>query len=335
MSGATPADDVGADSRGHPLAKTGRWFSPLQALPTPAIFAAAAALALLVIWRRGGLDEVADPVANAHPLAVIAVLGIYAASIMVLAARWHTLVGMADGTPAWTASAEVFLTSVVVNYAAPIGLAVPTRAALTVRDLRLSPAQSGTVVAWELGLDVGALVLVSGAWLILDGWAMRDAFFPDGRALAIGAGVFVAVILAMVRVLRRETVRDRVLLFARRMIANPAQRPGHALLAIALTVAFWIMQMGVMAILLSIFGIAPGIALVLGLMGLPVLIGMLSPIPGGAGVREALMTAVGRMDGAPAAPVLLAAVTYRLALFAVTPVVWGLVRLARKRLQVG
>jgi len=64
-------------------------------------------------------------------------------------------------------------------------------------------------------------------------------------------------------------------------------------------------------------------------MGLPVLIGMLSPVPGGAGVREALMAAVAQLEGVPAGPVVLAAVAYRLALFAVTPFVWGAVRLAR------
>jgi uncharacterized membrane protein YbhN (UPF0104 family) len=56
---------------------------------------------------------------------------------------------------------------------------------------------------------------------------------------------------------------------------------------------------------------------------------MLSPVPGGAGVREALMAAAARLGGAAAGPVVLAAVAYRLALFVVTPLVWGVVRLAQ------
>jgi uncharacterized membrane protein YbhN (UPF0104 family) len=91
--------------------------------------------------------------------------------------------------------------------------------------------------------------------------------------------------------------------------------------------------MGVLAGLLRIFGVAASPSLILGLMGLPVLIGMLSPVPGGAGVREALMAAVARLDGVAAGPVVLAAVAYRLALFAVTPLVWGVVRLARAQLK--
>jgi uncharacterized membrane protein YbhN (UPF0104 family) len=64
-------------------------------------------------------------------------------------------------------------------------------------------------------------------------------------------------------------------------------------------------------------------------MGLPVLIGMLSPVPGGAGVREGLMAAVARLAGTPVGPVVLAAVTYRLILFVVTPLAWALARAAR------
>jgi uncharacterized membrane protein YbhN (UPF0104 family) len=83
-----------------------------------------------------------------------------------------------------------------------------------------------------------------------------------------------------------------------------------------------------MAALLQLLGTPPTLPLVLGLMGLPVLIGMLSPVPGGAGVREGLMAAMAGLAGVPAGPVLLAAIAYRLALFVVTPVVWGVVRAA-------
>ncbi len=49
------------------------------------------------------------------------------------------------------------------------------------------------------------------------------------------------------------------------------------------------------------------------------LIGMFSPVPGGAGVREALMVAVAQASGIDGAAVLLAAIAYRVALFAAIP----------------
>jgi uncharacterized membrane protein YbhN (UPF0104 family) len=113
------------------------------------------------------------------------------------------------------------------------------------------------------------------------------------------------------------------------MLSSPAEHPMLALLAVALTGGFWIIQVGIMAALLELFGVAVSLALLLGVMGVPVLVGMLSPVPGGAGVREALMAAAAGLGGTPAGPVVLAAVAYRLALFLVTPVVWGAVRLAR------
>jgi uncharacterized membrane protein YbhN (UPF0104 family) len=113
------------------------------------------------------------------------------------------------------------------------------------------------------------------------------------------------------------------------MLSSPAERPILALLAVALTGGFWGIQLAIMAALLQLFGVAVSPPLLLGIMGVPMLVGMLSPVPGGAGVREALMAAVAPLGGAATGPVVLAAVAYRLALFVVTPLVWGAVRLAR------
>jgi uncharacterized membrane protein YbhN (UPF0104 family) len=301
----------------------------LLAIPTPAIFVAAAALAVVLLWRQGALDEIGGELAAVHPGIVAIILGVYATSIFVLGLRWHTLVRVAGGAPDWTASAEVFLTSVIINYAAPIGLAVPTRAALTVRDLRLSPGQSGAVVTWEAALDIAALAAISAAWLALGGLDLVQTISVDGRVLLVAVGVLVLAVLLAAAISRVAAVRVRVAPFTGNLLSGPSRNPLLALLALVLTATFWGMQIGVMAGLLGIFGVEPVPSLLAGLMGLPVLIGMLSPVPGGAGVREALMAAVARLDGVPAGPVILAAVAYRLALFAVTPVVWGAVRAAR------
>jgi uncharacterized membrane protein YbhN (UPF0104 family) len=306
-----------------------RWFSPILAVPTPVIFSVAAALAILALWRQGGLIEIMDSLHDVHPGRVVAILFVYAGSILLLGVRWHALVRMAGGDPHWTSSAEVFLTSVIVNYAAPIGLAVPTRAALTIRDLELSPSQSGAVVGWEAALDVVALSVISAAWLILGGSDLVQTMTFDSRVLVI---IVIAGVLGAVatRAASRSTaVRTRIAPFAGRMLSSPAEHPVLALVAVALTGGFWITQVGIMAALLALFGVSVSLQLLLGLMGVPVLVGMLSPVPGGAGVREALMAAAARLGGTPAGPVVLAAVAYRLALFLVTPLVWGTVRLVR------
>jgi glycosyltransferase 2 family protein len=306
-----------------------RWFSPILAVPTPVIFAVAAAVATFLMWRQGGLTDIIVSVRNVHPGRILAILLVYAASLLLLGIRWHALVRMAGGVPHWSSSAEVFLTSVIVNYAAPIGLAVPTRAALTVRDLEMSPGQSGAVVGWEAALDVIALTAISAAWLLLGGSNLIQTMSVDGRVLAIVVLVVALGAIALSAVGRSTAIRSRIAPFAGRMLSSPAEHPMLALLAIALTGAFWAIQSGIMAALLQLFGVAISLSLLLGIMGIPVLVGMLSPVPGGAGVREALMAAAARLVGIAAGPVVLAAVAYRLALFLVTPLVWGLVRLAR------
>lgn len=306
-----------------------RALRPLLSIPTPVIFVAAALIATYALWRQGSLEAVTSSLREADPRRIVAILAVYAGSIFVLGLRWDVLVRLGGGKPHWISSAEVFLTSVIVNYAAPIGLAVPTRAALTVRDLGLTPMQSSVVVGWELLLDAGALALIGLAWILTGGGPLLMNILPGAGALLalVALGVAGAVGLALfawkTAVGRRMVARLRPLLLA------PAQRPGFAALAVLLTVVFWGAQSAVMAALVALFGVTPTPSLMLGLMGLPMLIGMLSPVPGGAGVREALMTAMAGVEGQPGAPVLLAAVAYRLALFIVTPVVWGGLRLVR------
>ena len=306
-----------------------RWFSPILAVPTPVIFGVAAALAVLLLWRQGGLVEIMDSLRDVHPGRVVAILVVYAGSILLLGVRWHALVRMAGGDPPWTSSAEVFLTSVIVNYAAPIGLAVPTRAALTIRDLGLSPSQSGAVVGWEVALDLVALSLISAAWLIVGGSDLVQTMTVDGRVLLLVALLGAIGAVAMYFATRSAAIRSRIVPLAGRMLFSPVDHPVLALVAVVLTGGFWSTQVGIMAALLALFGTSVSLQLLLGVMGVPVLVGMLSPVPGGAGVREALMAAAARLGGTPAGSVVLAAVAYRLALFLVTPLAWGAVRLVR------
>jgi hypothetical protein len=63
------------------------------------------------------------------------------------------------------------------------------------------------------------------------------------------------------------------------------------------------------------------------LITVPVLVGMLSPVPGGAGIREALMIGVARVEGADTAIVLVAALVYRVALFLAIPILYLAVRI--------
>ena len=98
-------------------------------------------------------------------------------------------------------------------------------------------------------------------------------------------------------------------------------------IALIVSVIYWIMQGIVLALLLDAMKLDLSFTLVLGITSLPILVGMLSPIPGGAVVREALMYVVARLAGVSGSEVVAAAVIYRFALFGAIPILYGLTRL--------
>lgn len=318
---------------GQTASPAGGWRRVLKrvgSIPTPVLFVGAAAAAVVLLSRQGRLAEVEPAIRAVSPWLLVAILVGYAASIMLLCVRWQVLTRLAGGDPPFARSAEVFLTSVIVNYAAPIGLAVPTRAALTVRDLGLAPAQSAAVVGWELILDAGALLLIGCIWLLLGGMDMLPGMLSPERLLlviALGLVVAAAAVGTMFFIPKLGRKLGDVVL---PLLRYPVERPLQAAQAVVLTGTYWLMQIATMGAILGVLGAPVSVPLLTGLMGFPMLIGMLSPVPGGAGIREALMAAAARLSGVTSAPVILAAVAYRLALFIVTPIIWGGLWFARR-----
>jgi uncharacterized protein (TIRG00374 family) len=111
------------------------------------------------------------------------------------------------------------------------------------------------------------------------------------------------------------------------VLTYPLRSPGQAALTIGITAAYWIIQGFVLAIMLNALDVEPKPLFVLGITSLPILIGMLSPLPGGAGIRETLMGGIARIHGAAVSPTIFAAIAYRIALFASIPVLYLMFRI--------
>jgi len=305
----------------------------IAGIPVPVLFGGSVAIAALLLWRQGALGEVAAAVGDLRWSTVAAALVGYAVGLAVLAGRWHALVRMAAGTARPPVSAEVFLTSVIVNYAAPIGLAVPARAALSKRDLGLTGSGSGAVVLWEALLDLTVLAGFGGLWLVLGGVEAARVLADRGGQWLLPvavAGAIGAVGIAVAAAASRR-LRERLRRFSGDALRLPAREPGWAALAGGLTLLFWAIQLAVFGVLLAGVGVRPSASLLFGLLGWPMFFGMVSPLPGGAGLREALMVAVAGLVGADGGAVLTAALLYRMALFAALPAVFLLARLWRAR----
>ncbi|MEZ4625300.1 MAG: hypothetical protein R2843_11050 [Thermomicrobiales bacterium] len=67
------------------------------------------------------------------------------------------------------AAEKAFLTSVVVNYAASVRVAVPTRARSRNGRWGFRPRNRPRVALWEVGLDVLVLALLSLVWALISG----------------------------------------------------------------------------------------------------------------------------------------------------------------------
>ena len=153
---------------------------------------------MLVLWRSGDVGSVVDSLRHADPalLALGAIL--YLIGLFLLCIRWHSLILMIHGTSNFGRAGEAFLTSVVINYAAPVGLAVPTRAALTKRALGLSLTETSAVALWEVGADV--IILSIGSCF---GWrpaAGERATFPCPIVSPLCSSVALIVVMVGSRV---------------------------------------------------------------------------------------------------------------------------------------
>jgi uncharacterized membrane protein YbhN (UPF0104 family) len=307
----------------------------LSGVPTPVIFIVSVLLALVVLWVQGSLRDVAAAARDADLRLLIAAGALYLVSLALLAARWHLLVKMIHGTSHAMRAAEAFLTSVVINYAAPVGLAVPSRAALTKRALGLTTSETSKVALWEVGAYILVLLLLSLLWILVSGSkgidALDDATSPLLVLAVMAAGaVAFGVLLLVVRRLR-PALWARLRIEGRQFVRLPIEQPLHALRVSSVSIFYWGMQIGVLWMLLKAVGVDPGISLTLGLVSVPILIGMVSPVPGGAGIREALMVAMAHVYDVDSAAVLLAALVYRVALFAAIPVLYAGVRFWLRR----
>ena len=299
----------------------------LTAIPTPVIFIGSIGLAMLLLWRTGDVGEVIDSLREANPWLLVLGAFLYLAGLFLLCIRWHRLVIMVHGSSNFGRAGEAFLTSVVINYAAPVGLAVPTRAALTKRALGLTITETGAVALWEVGADVIILGIASALWLVTGGYSNSGYSVSDitplvGFGIAATVVVGIGAVLVVLRSVRIAPIRHKI----RQVLTYPGKNPREAAISLIVTAIYWVMQGAVLAIMLNALGVHPDPLLVLGITSVPILVGMLSPLPGGAGIREALMGGIARIHGAAVSPTIFAAVAYRLALFASIPVLYLLFR---------
>lgn len=303
----------------------------ILSIPTPVVFLASIGIAVLLLYQQGALDKIGPALRSANPWQIALGLALYLVGLVLLCVRWSVLVRMIGGKPDTLLASEAFVTSVAINYAAPLSLAIPGRALLTMRALGLSKSETAGLTFWEVAVDLLILAIGTAIWVAAGGWRGEGLGFIDTEiavlAIVLGLLAVFAIVAALMMVRRLRRMALTLLGTVGPSLRYPWQRPMPAILAVLITVIFWITQGSVIWVLMkAIDGEGPALLLVAGLTTFPIMIGMLSPVPGGAGIREALMIAVAGVHGANEASVLLAGVTYRIALFSALPILYVVIR---------
>lgn len=298
------------------------WLSRL-----PAVVAFLAALVLL----RAELDfltlaEVGGAVASLEPVAMVVALAFTAAAFATL--------GAADGLAAWDAEAELAGLRVAfgafLGYAFSLTLGSPLFGTAPVRHRLyttwgMAPETVRTVVRGARStLVAGFLVLLGWGLLGLPGFPGPLGEAPHGPFPAGGPAA------SLLRL-----TGAAVLVAAATLLVHGASRPvgravGAAAARLTVGMLYWVASAGALYVLLPGASV-PAFALVLGAFIVAHMAGLLSRIPAGLGVFEAVLLVV--LSGGPGAASLLAAILAFRLLYHVTPFLMAATVLAIEELR--
>ncbi|HLI51115.1 MAG TPA: lysylphosphatidylglycerol synthase domain-containing protein, partial [Thermomicrobiaceae bacterium] len=252
------------------------------------------ALVILAVVASGEASRVGNALSGASLPLVAALLPIGLLLPVVHARRWQLMLA-GIGEPVGLLDAiEMTVTASMVNYAIPGYSGSPAKGAL-VRQLhgvgfrRSIPTLAAEQVLDVLALLAGSVIGVSlalASGVDLTGLKDRSAAVSIGAALALGvAALVIAVVL-----LRRfgRSFARAVLDTSRLLVRDRSLR----LPLTWLTLVYWALNVAAVWVAAEAVGITLHPLALLLLSNLPLLLGLLSPLPGGIGVREGAMTVV-------------------------------------------
>jgi uncharacterized membrane protein YbhN (UPF0104 family) len=293
----------------------------------PAAFWLGLLLAALALWLSGQAGSAWGHVREARllPLVLVVLAGML---LPVIHARRWQLVMRALGTDlSPRLAADLTVSASLVNYAGPGYLGAPAKAFLANRSANAPYRRSLLSMAFEQGLDFLVLLAGSALAILLLGPNRLGALLPGGdpmlQALVAGGAVTLLVLLAALGRRRIARAWDRIR-EAFRTLAGRIDRRAVVLL----TLAYWLAQVAVVALLLWALRLPLTLTTVLALATLPLLAGQVAPLPGGVGAREAAIVALSGATGATASGLLGLAVLQRVLLVAALPLSLGALRLA-------
>jgi uncharacterized membrane protein YbhN (UPF0104 family) len=290
------------------------------------------ALGILALILSGDIGSMTAALVDADLRLVALLLLVALALPLVHARRWQVMLRSVGHDLSLGAAVDLTISSTMINYAAPGYLWSPAKGMLARQMYGVGLGRSVPTLAAEQVLDALALLLGTAAGLLLAGPTISrqiadrvDA--PSARTLLIVAGVLafglIAGIYAALRFGRRF-VRSSI--DAGRLLAGDRSLRAPVL---GLTAARWLLDTLAIWLAAKAVGVSLGLSALILISNLPLLVGVVSPMPGGIGFREGAMAAVASALVIPVAAILAAAILHRAVLILALPLVAGLIRVRR------
>jgi uncharacterized membrane protein YbhN (UPF0104 family) len=249
---------------------------------------------------------------------------------IVHAVRWKVILEALGSHLTAAEAADLTVTSALMNYASPGFVGASAKAILARRSKEVKYEDSAASIAFEYGLDLFLLVVGSIIAVLLLGPAtfsplLRwDTDLPSGLVIAIVVAGIVAVVVLAWKLGAWNFVRRLM-----RAFLTLGKDVDHVVIAL-LTLLYWLLQVIVVVLLFWALHIDIDLANALAVATLPLLAGMLAPVPGGIGAREAVTVALAAATNIGAAQLLSLAVLQRVLLVGALPLALLAVRGARR-----
>lgn len=295
----------------------------------PAVFWVGLAAALAALWLTGTFDEAWQSLRDANIWLLIVTILVATSLPIIHALRWRVVMRSMDTYLSAGEAADITVSSSLLNYASPGFVGASAKAILANRTAKVPYRDSALAIGFEHSLDLFLLIIMSTIAILILGpsnfynLVSIDNWFSSLLIDAIIVGVLAVIILVAIRlgVLRYvRSLYDTVRTLGRKVDGRKVA---------SLTVAYWGAQLAVVALLFLALDLPFEPFNILGIATVPVLAGMLSPVPGGIGVREAAIVALTTVTGILASTLLSLAILQRVLLIAALPLALLFVRVAR------
>jgi uncharacterized protein (TIRG00374 family) len=248
--------------------------------------------------------------------------------------RWRFLLARTGESIRLGPAVELTALASLINYAAPGFLGAPAKAVLARQSHGVPLSRSAPTLVVEQTLDAIVLAAAGGVALLIAGPTVLGTVVETAGARAVVVTLVLGVALALlvaVGFLLARRFRPRFVDALRVATAQVLTVKSGRVQIVAGTTARWVLDMAAFWIAALAVGLTLSVPDLLLIGNVSLLVGVLSPVPGGIGVREATMAALGAAVGLAIPAILAMAVLHRAGLGVALPIMVAACRVASWR----